>query len=227
MPVTLYELAGADPALRFSPYCWRTRLALAHKDLSVEGIAWRFTEKDRLGFSGQDRVPVLVDGEQVISDSWRIAEYLDDTYADRPTLLGSDPHHVRFINAWVDTIVHPAIVRLVLRDIHDVLAPVDQAYFRRTREAALGRTLEAVTADRDAQVLALRAVLTPVRMQLRQQPWLGGAEPDYADYILLGSLQWPRVVSRLALLEADDPVADWQRRGLALYDGLLANALIV
>ncbi len=227
MPVTLYELAGADPALRFSPYCWRTRLALAHKDLAVEGIAWRFTEKDRLGFSGQDRVPVLVDGEQVVSDSWRIAEYLDDAYSGRPTLLGPDPHHVRFINAWVDTIVHPALGRLVLRDIHDVLAPVDQAYFRRTREAAFGRTLEAVMADRDAQVLALRAMLTPVRMQLRHQPWLGGAEPDYADYILLGSLQWPRVVSRFALLEADDPVADWQRRGLALFDGLLANAVTV
>jgi hypothetical protein len=36
MARTLYDLAGADPDLRFSPYCWRTRLALAHKGLEVE-----------------------------------------------------------------------------------------------------------------------------------------------------------------------------------------------
>ena len=44
----LFELCGADDDLRFSPYCWRTRLALAHKGLPVETIAWRFTEKDAI-----------------------------------------------------------------------------------------------------------------------------------------------------------------------------------
>ena len=32
----LYELAGADENRRFSPYCWRARMALAHKGLEVE-----------------------------------------------------------------------------------------------------------------------------------------------------------------------------------------------
>jgi hypothetical protein len=44
----LYELAGADENRRFSPYCWRIRMALAHKGLDVECIPWRFTEKDAL-----------------------------------------------------------------------------------------------------------------------------------------------------------------------------------
>ena len=30
----LYELAGADPARVFSPFCWRIRMALAAKGLS-------------------------------------------------------------------------------------------------------------------------------------------------------------------------------------------------
>jgi hypothetical protein len=46
MPITLYDLAGDDPSLRFSPYCWRTRLALAHKGLQVETIPWRFAVED-------------------------------------------------------------------------------------------------------------------------------------------------------------------------------------
>ena len=48
MTIQMYDLAGADPAVRFSPYCWRTRMALAHKGLAVESVPWRFTEKDRL-----------------------------------------------------------------------------------------------------------------------------------------------------------------------------------
>jgi hypothetical protein len=27
--IRLYDLAGADPACRFSPYCWRTAVAQA------------------------------------------------------------------------------------------------------------------------------------------------------------------------------------------------------
>jgi hypothetical protein len=31
MAIKLYDLAGAELDQRFSPYCWRTRMALAHK----------------------------------------------------------------------------------------------------------------------------------------------------------------------------------------------------
>jgi len=68
----VYDLCGAND-VRFSPYCWRTRMALAHKRLDAEFLAWHFTEQERLKFSGSRTVPVLVDGDEVISDSWRIA----------------------------------------------------------------------------------------------------------------------------------------------------------
>src|SRR5271168_4290542 len=114
MPITLYELAGADPERRFSPYCWRIRFALAHKGLDVEGVPWRFTETERLAFSGQGKVPVIVDGETVVVDSWVIAGYLEDAYPDRPSLFGGPAGraHARFINAWADRVLHAAIARL-------------------------------------------------------------------------------------------------------------------
>ena len=98
---------GRTRALRFSPYCWRTRLALAHKGLEVETIPWRFTEKEALAFSGQGRVPVIRDGDRVVQDSWAIAEYLEDSYPDRPSLFGgaTGRAHARFINAWADSVV--------------------------------------------------------------------------------------------------------------------------
>ena len=222
MTVTMYDLAGADPALRFSPFCWRAKLALAHKGLAVETLPWRFTEKDRLGFSGQGRVPVIIDGDRVVADSWAIAEYLEVFYPDRPSLFGGagGKAHARFINAWADATVHPAISRLVQRDILDIVAPQDRDYFRASRERAFGATLEAVVEGREQRLDAWRAVLAPVRLVLRAQPFLGGEGPSYADHILFGSLQWPRCVSSFALLAPDDPVAGWFARVGALYGGL-------
>jgi glutathione S-transferase len=107
MAIIMYDLAGADPALRFSPYCWRTRMALAHKGLAVETIPWRFTDTTASAFSGQGRVPVICDDDRVVSDSWAIAEYLEANYPGRPSPFGGDAGqaHVRFINAWADGVV--------------------------------------------------------------------------------------------------------------------------
>ena len=112
----LYDLAGADADRRFSPYCWRAKLALAHKGLEVETVPWRFTEKDVIAFSGQGRVPVLVDGEKVVSDSWTIANYLEDTYPDRPSLFGGAGGRAlaRFVNSWADMVQLAGMIRLVL-----------------------------------------------------------------------------------------------------------------
>jgi hypothetical protein len=33
MGMQLYDLAGAESERRFSPYCWRIKLALMHKGL--------------------------------------------------------------------------------------------------------------------------------------------------------------------------------------------------
>jgi glutathione S-transferase len=229
MTLVMHDLAGADPALRFSPYCWRTRMALAHKGLAVTTIPWRFTEKDALAFSGQGRVPVINDGGRVVSDSWAIAEYLEDTYPERPSLFGgaAGRAHARFVNAWADGVMLGGIARLIVRDLLDVVAPCDQAYFRESREARFGMTLEKVQAGRETRVTEFRTSLLPVRLVLGKQAWLGGEAPSYADYIVFGTLQWPRCVSQFELLERDDPVAGWRERMLDLFDGLGRKATTV
>jgi glutathione S-transferase len=228
MSIVLYDLAGADPALRFSPYCWRTRMALAHKGLAVETLPWRFTDKDAIAFSGQGRVPVIRDGETVVWDSWDIACYLDAHYPERPSLFGgtAGQAHARLINAWADAAVLGSVARLVVGDIVEAIDPKDRDYFRSSREQRFGATLEAVQADgRANRVAAFRESLTPARLVLRAQPWLGGEAPSYADHILFGTLQWPRCVSRFEILAADDPVLAWQERALDLYGGLGRSAV--
>jgi len=223
--ITLYELAGADSDLRFSPYCWRVRLALAHKDLPTETVAWHFTDTDALRFTGQGKVPVIVDGDTVVHDSFAIATYLETHYDDHPSLFPSaNMAHARLINAWVDSTIHPLLARLVVSDIVTVLRPQDQAYFRETREKFFGRKLEEVTANRDETVHDFRRALQPVRIALKAEPWLGGEQPDYADYILAGSLMWARCVSRFEVLEETDIVAEWFARVRGLFGGMAETA---
>jgi glutathione S-transferase len=221
MSIVLYDLAGADPDVRFSPSCWRTRFALAHKGLPVETVPWRFTDTEAIAFSGQGRVPVLRDGDKVVFDSWSIAEYLEDQYPG-PTLFGcpTGQAHARFINAWADAVLVAGIARFIVRDLFDIIDPKDRAYFRTSREARFGMSLEAVEAGREDRLEAFRDLLTPVRLVLRRQEWLGGAAPSYADHIVAGTLMWPRCGSRFELLAPDDPVATWLQRMLSQYGGL-------
>jgi glutathione S-transferase len=225
MSIVLHDLAGADEAVRFSPYCWRTRFALAHKGLPVETVPWRFTDREAIAFSGQAKVPVIQDDGKVVFDSWSIAEHLEEQYP-LPTLFGSPTGraHARFINAWTDATLVGPIARLIIRDLFDIIDPKDRAYFRSSREARFGMSLEAVQAERDQRLVAFRELLTPIRLVLRHQEWLGGAAPSYADHIVAGTLMWPHCGSRVALLEPGDPVAAWQQRMMAQYGGLGAGA---
>jgi glutathione S-transferase len=222
MNLQLFELVGTDEARPFSPYCWRTRMALAHKGLDHGSIPWRFTEKQAIAPHGSEKVPVLLHDENPVVDSWVIANYLEDEFPDRPSLFGGEGGRaaMRMINSWGDIAIVGGIFPLVVADIPEHLGPVDADYFRTSREARLGRKLEEAAAERDKTVIAFRRSLEPLRMTLRAQPYLGGAAPNYADYIVFGGFQWARVVSPFKLLAADDPIYTWREKLLDAFDGL-------
>jgi glutaredoxin 2 len=170
MLLRLHDLAGADAERRFSPYCWRIRMALAHKGLPVETIPWRFTEKDAIARSGQTRVPGLVDGERWIADSWRIANYLEDTYPDRATLFCGPVGRAlsRLYSGLGDALVS-RIFGFVALDVLRHVDDRDREYFRRSREERVGMTLGALVADRDIRLGQFRQELAPLRLTLNGQ----------------------------------------------------------
>ncbi len=215
----LYDLAAADPALRFSPYCWRTKLALAHKGLTVESIPWRFTEKDAIAFSGSQTVPVLVDGDKTVADSQKIAEYLEAAYPDAPSLFGGAEGHAltAFVRRWSDGVLQPALVKILMPDIFPLLHPKDQAYFRESREPRIGMSIEALGAQRAQHLPAFEAPLGTLQAVLKGQKFLGGDTPLYADHIVFGALQWAAKTSSTRLWSADDVVAHWMQAVLNYY----------
>jgi len=221
--IVLYDLLGADDR-RFSPFCWRIRLALAHKGLTSQDVTVGFGEKDKIAFSGQGLVPVIVDkgnGDKAINDSWAIACYLEDTYP-QPSIFGGATSRAvtRFINQWAGPGFMANIGPMIIHDLHDRVRAVDQAYFRESREKRYGKTLEQVQEGREARLPAFRAALEPIRQTVSQQKFIGGEAPSYADYIVFSGFQWARIASDFPLLAEDDPIAAWIGRIDGLYDGL-------
>lgn len=222
----LFELCGTETERVFSPFCWRTRMALAHKDIKAETIPWRFSEKDAIAPHQSDKVPVFIDGETSVADSWAIANYLEDTYPDRPSLFGGEGGRAmgRMLNWWGDTVVLGGIFPMIAADIHALLRPADQVYFRKTREARLGKTLEQAAANRDEAVEAFRQSLNPMRLTLKTQPYLGGASANYADYIVFGPFEWARATSPFKLLTEDDPIYAWREKLFDAFGSMARNS---
>jgi glutathione S-transferase len=226
MALQLFELVGTEEDRPFSPFCWRIRMALAHKGLDARSIPWRFTEKDAINKHKSDKVPVLLDGERAVNDSWAIANYLEDTYPDRPSLFGGEGGRAmgRMLNWWGDTVVVAGMFPFIVADIHGHLRPVDQAYFRESREARFKKSLEEVASNRDTGVDAFRKSLDPMRLTLKTQPFLGGAAPNYADYIVFGPFQWARAISPFKLLAEDDAIYAWREKMLDAFNGMARNS---
>ena len=228
MALKLYERVGKQDNHRPSPFSWRTRLALAHKGLTPdEYVPVLFTDKEIIAFSGQGFVPVLVDGETVVPDSWAIACYLEEAYPERPSLFGTGqgPALTTFFKNWGDTALNAAVFPLVIADLHANIDPSDQDYFRQTREKRLGRTIEEFAAERPKYLANLDRVLAPLRAHLAGSRFVCGSAPAYADYIAFAAFQWARCSSAQPIIPAGDALHDWLDAMTDLYDGMARSLL--
>jgi glutathione S-transferase len=76
---------------RYSTNVERVALALAHKGLEVESVEIDPDDRSPVReLSGQDLVPVLVDGDAIVTDSTRILHHLEERFPD-PPLFPAEP----------------------------------------------------------------------------------------------------------------------------------------
>lgn len=218
--IILYELGAASGA-RYSSFSWRTRMALKHKGLAFETQPVRISDKAAIAFSGQGKVPIIRDGDMVVSDSWNIAEYLESAYPDAPSLFGGPAGLAlsRFVNAVADRQLMATLAPVCAYSVSQILDADDAAHIRAGFEKGFGKPLEELHAGREASTKAFRRALDPLRATLRTQAFMGGAAPAYADYIMMSPLQWARIVYAEPVLEAGDAVGAWFERMLDLHDG--------
>lgn len=222
MAIILYDLCSRDQSRRFSPHCWKVKMALAHKGLAFETRATPFTKIREIGGGFSKTVPVIDDDGHLVRESFDIAVYLEEKFPERPSLFCGEGGRAeaRFVESWQIASLHPPLLSMIIADIHSRLDDADQTYFREAREKFFGRRLEEMAAGRENRVAAFREALAPMRLTFKRQPFIGGERPLFADYILFGAFQWARVTSPFPILADDDPVKAWVERCLDLYDGL-------
>lgn len=226
MTIQLYDLAGADPRLMFSPFAWRVRMALAHKGLAFDVLPWRFSERETLAVSGYNSVPVIRDGDTWVGDSWDIAMYLEHCYPERPALFPAPcgEAHARLVASLCGSLVFPAAVPIGVLQAWRVLSSACQPYFRASREEMFKARLEDVHADEHRGRAGLAAALKTFDDVLSHSDFIGGASPTYADFLLFGILKWLDIVSAYAPLAAGTPSGQWFRRLNEAYGGYAGRA---
>jgi glutathione S-transferase len=222
--ITLWELGGQNDR-RYSLFSWRTRMALRHKGLAFETHAVAMSDKAAIAFSAGKTVPVIRDDQMMVRDSWKIAEYLEDRYPQAPTLFGGAIGRgmAQTFNTWVDRAVVPAMLPVIVADIHERVDARDDVFFREMMEKIVKKTLEQARAERDEAVKRLGRALEPMQAALKRQPYVCGREPAYADYILFSVFQWARVMSPREMLGPEDPLCGWRERILDLFGGFARN----
>jgi len=222
--ITLYELGGKNDR-RYSLFSWRTRMALRHKGLEFEATPVHMSDKAAIAFSGGKTVPVIRDGDTVVRDSWKIAEHLESRYPQAPSLFGGPIGHgvTQAFNTWTDRVLVPAMLPVIVADIHERVDPADDAYFRQMMEKIVRTTLEEARAQREAALGRLGRALEPLQATFKRQAFMAGAAPAYADYILFSVFQWARVMSPRELLAPEDPLCHWRERVLDLHGGFARN----
>ena len=95
MGLTLYRIP-------FSTNVERVALALAHKGVDVDWVDVDLDDRSPVvAISGQELVPVLVDGDLVLHDSPRILEHLEERFPE-PPLFPADPARREELRCFLD-----------------------------------------------------------------------------------------------------------------------------
>jgi glutathione S-transferase len=220
----MYERIGHE-GRRPSPFSWRVRYAFAHKGIEPEFRHVRFADVETIrALSGQHFVPIVTDGDRVIHDSWNIACYLEEQFPERPSLFAGDSGRrlTRFVNRWADATLGTAIRRLIAAGFVHCLDTGDHAYYRTSREAAFGCTLEEYCADRSRWLAEFKATIAPLEQTFVEQPYVAGSAPGYADYIVFSMFQYARLGCPDELLGEGTALRRW-RDGLTQAFGNLGN----
>jgi glutathione S-transferase len=223
MTAHMHDLTLAD-GRRLSPWCWAAKLALAHKGLPFETTATRFIDIQAIKGGGFKTVPVVELGSDTVGDSFELALKLENDHPDRPKLFGGEGGVAlsRFVQAQASFLLGKMSRAMVLA-IHDGLDEETQGYFRTSREKMFKATLEEVAAEPEKNLAAVKDSLTPLRILLRSQPFLGGEAPLFADFMIAGLFQWARVVGAVDYLAGEDRLAGWFGRLEERYGATLAR----
>ncbi|KZV63655.1 hypothetical protein PENSPDRAFT_616282 [Peniophora sp. CONT] len=206
-PITFYDLrvSAGVPA---SPNAWKTRYTLNYKGIPYKTTFVNFVDiKPTLQEAGIPpsegeayTVPAIIDHKtgQKLSESARIAGYLDAAYPETPAVFPASTREAQI--TFMKTIGAPllyAAFPIILLDTFNGLDEKDKEYWRRTREARFGAPLEAIVPKGERLTAALAAVgatLDNAAKEIAKHAgegalFFGGDAPSFADITLAAAFK--------------------------------------
>jgi glutathione S-transferase len=229
MTIKAYELAAKDEELMFSPFCWRTRMSLLHKQLDFELIPWHFSDKSGTASQDFSRVPVINDNGIWKNESLDIAKYLDNEYSSEKPLIDGNQglSQVHLVESIINTQIFAAAVPIAVYQVYLAIGDNCKTYFRESREKLFGKPLEELNVEPEIAKANLAKALVVFDKTFERSKFLGGDSPNYSDYVLFGVLKWMDIVSRYDPLPQDTATTQWFKNLSQMYDGHAAKAKTV
>jgi maleylpyruvate isomerase len=159
---------------------YRVRIVLALKGIdwapkSVSLLANDHQSRDFLKINPQGRVPALVTGQGVLSQSFAIMDWLEETYPDRPSIYPKDAWHRAQCRAFAHVIATDIFPLQNLSTRRKLQSEFDA---NETRQAAW-------CADWIAKGFAALEVETAARGWTGEDGYLFGHAPSLADICLV------------------------------------------
>ncbi|CAO3638066.1 unnamed protein product [Cunninghamella blakesleeana] len=223
--IQFYDLTFNSENELWSPNTLKTRVALNFKGL-LYNTHWLTLSQVReiipkITNTGKTpTVPVIVDNDKVIQDSWEIAKYLDEAYPNTPKLFHDDNEGVNFLfYQYLDHNLLFPIIKLCL--LHIVKKCPDQAtgdWFRKDRERLLGVTLEQFSGNEDDSIKAIKDNLNIINITLNAYPYLNGNKAGFIDVTLAAYFQYLNAIrpdlfeSTLLNAYPDQGIRNWWNR---------------
>lgn len=195
----------------------RTRYALNIKGLTyktvwvefpdIEAVAKQINAKALYERDGAPlyTLPMLFDHTtgRAVTDSWNIVKYLDETY---PATYAVIPRGTAVLQKAFQEVVEAklqiGIFLYTVMQTSSQMNPRSREWYRRTREAELGRTLEEVGPEGSEERVRLWKniidVFSQVSLWMKENEegtvFVCGKRPTFSDFVIVSHLTWVKRV---------------------------------
>ncbi|KAF8074142.1 glutathione S-transferase [Lyophyllum atratum] len=194
--ITLYDIPFEVPGKAYSPNTWKTRLCLNYKGIPYQTVWLEYLDIEplckKIGASPTEvregvplyTLPVIHDPSTgaVVADSAVIAQYLDASYPDTPTLFPPGTYALQ--HAFIDAFMYElaALWQFVVPvPARHFMSPAAVEYYRKAKEPAFGKKLEDMTPvgkERDEEWAKVKMGFEVI------EGWFKQSEADGGPYLL-------------------------------------------
>jgi glutathione S-transferase len=150
------------------------------------------------GNTKQYTVPTIyhVPTNKYVTDSPAVAKFIESTYPDPPVQLESELGAQILLKARAE--MGPTFQKSMMPREALIFSPRAEEYFRRSREAYIGRPLEELLEGEDEAWKALegkaQAIGDLIRTNKADGPFILGAQPSIVDFHIAGTIQTAKVI---------------------------------